>query len=125
MITVLKKPQNSLSEIKMFEINRDDLTDSIKQFLQSGGTIIDLLNFGLEEKSLLEQLLTENRVAETSPKLPGLIVQVYLILVRNFELNVFQPIDEFWVEIFWVYLRVITRSWTVKVLSPKYIVRFQ
>ena len=108
MITVLKKLQSSLSEIKMFEINRDDLTDSIKQFLQSGGTIIDLLNFGLEEKSLLEQLLTENRVAETSPKLPGLIVQVYLILVRNFELNVFQPIDEFWVEIFWVYLRVIT-----------------
>ena len=87
----------------MFEIDRADLKDSIKQFLHSGGTIIDLLNFGLEEKSLLEQLLTENQVLDTSPKLPGLIVQVYLVLVRNFELNVFQPIDEFRVYAFSIY----------------------
>ena len=69
------------------------MTVTINQFIKTGGSIIELLNHGLESESILHQILTENKILNASSKLPGLIVQVYLVLVKNYRLDVFDPIS--------------------------------
>ena len=77
----------------MFELDRLNLTESSIEFLKSGRTIIDLLNYALEDQSLLEQLLLENTAQIVSTKAPGLVVQVYLLLARKIGFDVFGPLD--------------------------------
>ena len=69
------------------------MTASSLEFLKSGRTIIDLLNYALEDQSLLEQLLLENSAQLVSTKAPGLVVQAYLLLARKVGFNVFGPLD--------------------------------
>ena len=78
----------------MFDDESSDLTATIQQFIKTGGSLIELLNHGLESESLLQQILAENKIFNASSKLPGLIVQVYLVLVKNYRLDVFDPISE-------------------------------
>ena len=78
----------------MYQLNRDDLSLSAEVFLaQTGHNIIELLNKVLTNKDDLTKLVEQNNVEVISDDLPGLIVQAYLVLVRLFELNVMQPIN--------------------------------
>ena len=49
----------------------------------TGHTILDLFNNVLTEKTDLEQLVSENGVQNASLGLPGLIIQSYLIMVKE------------------------------------------
>ena len=40
----------------------------------------------------MKQLINQNGITTVSTKLPGLIIQSYLLLARLFELDVYQPI---------------------------------
>ena len=87
-ITTLKSL--SFSE-KMLVIDSDDLNASIESFMKNY-TALDLLNFGLQNQSLMEEFLRNNDVKVISSKLPGIIVQVYLLIAQKFNLNVFGPL---------------------------------
>ena len=87
-ITTLKSL--SFSE-KMLVIDSDDLNASIESFMKNY-TAIDLLNYGLQNQSLMEEFLVNNDVKTISSKLPGIIVQVYLLIARKFNFNVFGPL---------------------------------
>ena len=75
----------------MLELDSVNLEESIAMFMRSY-TIIDLLNHRLENQSVMEELLSKNQISYISSKLPGIIIQVYLLLVRKFGLNVYGPI---------------------------------
>lgn len=77
----------------MFELNRENLSLSCRQVLESNQTIIDLMNYTLIGRADLEQVARENNVRDISTELPGLIIQVYLVLVDIFDLDVRAPID--------------------------------
>ena len=75
----------------MLELDSVNLEESISIFMRSY-TILDLLNHRLENQSVMEELLSKNQISYISSKLPGIIIQVYLLLVRKFGLNVYGPI---------------------------------
>lgn len=75
----------------MLELDSVNLEESIAIFMRSY-TILDLLNHRLENQSVMEELLSKNQISYISSKLPGIIIQVYLLLVRKFGLNVYGPI---------------------------------
>ena len=75
----------------MLVIDSDDLNASIESFMKNY-TVIDLLNYGLQNQSLMEEFLVNNDVKTISSKLPGIIVQVYLLIARKFNFNVFGPL---------------------------------
>ena len=75
----------------MLDLDSDDLNASIESFMKSY-TALDLLNFGLQNQSLMEELLRNNDVKVISSRLPGIIVQVYLLIAQKFNLNVFGPL---------------------------------
>ena len=75
----------------MFELDSDDLNASIETFMKNY-TALDLLNFGLQNQSLMEEFLRDNDVKIISSRLPGIIVQVYLLIAQKFNLNVFGPL---------------------------------
>ena len=75
----------------MLVIDSDDLNASIESFMKNY-TALDLLNFGLQNQSLMEEFLRNNDVKVISSKLPGIIVQVYLLIAQKFNLNVFGPL---------------------------------
>lgn len=52
----------------------------------------------LIDKADLEQLIDENDVINRSAKLPGLIIQSYLVLVELFELDPMEPLHRVKVE---------------------------
>ena len=84
----------------MNELNRDNLGQSAESFLaQTGQNIIGLLNTVLTDKADLARLVEQNNVEVISSDLPGLIVQAYLVLVKLFDLNVMDPINNTKVEI--------------------------
>ena len=57
-----------------------------------------MLNDVLVEKVDLELLVKENDVINVSSKLPGLIVQSYLVLVELFNLDVMAPLERVKIE---------------------------
>lgn len=75
----------------MLELDPANLEKSIAVFMRSY-TVLDLLNNKLENQSIMEELLSKNQISYISSKLPGIIIQVYLLLVRKFGLNVYGPI---------------------------------
>ena len=75
----------------MLDLDSDDLNASIESFMKSY-TALDLLNFGLQNQSLMEEFLRNNDVKVISSKLPGIIVQVYLLIAQKFDFNVFGPL---------------------------------
>ena len=75
----------------MLDLDSDDLNASIESFMNSY-TALDLLNFGLQNQSLMEEFLRNNDVKVISSRLPGVIVQVYLLIAQKFNLNVFGPL---------------------------------
>ena len=75
----------------MLGLDSDDLNASIESFMKNY-TALDLLNYGLQSRSLMEDYLTQNDIKMISPRLPGIIVQVYLLAVRKFNLDVFGPL---------------------------------
>ena len=75
----------------MLGLDSDDLNASIESFMKNY-TALDLLNYGLQNRSLMEDYLTQNDIKMISPRLPGIIVQVYLLAVRKFNLDVFGPL---------------------------------
>ena len=77
----------------MYKLNRNDLTESSRKFIETGHSVIDLLNYALEEKCILEELLLENNQLPCSTKLPGIIVQAYLFLSKKFEFDVYGPLN--------------------------------
>ena len=84
----------------MNKLNRDNLGQSAESFLaQTGHNIIGLLNTVLTDKADLARLVEQNNVEVISSDLPGLIVQAYLVLVKLFDLNVMDPINNTKVEI--------------------------
>ena len=76
---------------KMLDIDSDDLNASIESFMKNY-TAIDLLNYGLQNQSLMKEFLVKNDVKTISSKLPGIIVQVYLLIAQKFNFNVFGPL---------------------------------
>ena len=58
----------------------------------TGHSILDLFNDILIEEHDMKQLIHQNGITSVSTKLPGLIIQSYLLLARLFELDVFEPI---------------------------------
>ena len=75
----------------MLDLDSDDLNASIESFMKNY-TALDLLNYGLQNRSLMEDYLTQNDIKMISPRLPGIIVQVYLLAVKKFNLDVFGPL---------------------------------
>ena len=75
----------------MLDLDSDDLNASIESFMKSY-TALDLLNFGLQNQSLMEEFLRNNDVKFISTRLPGIIVQVYLLIAQKFNFNVFGPL---------------------------------
>ena len=75
----------------MLDIDSDDLNASVESFLKNY-TAIDLLNYGLQNQSLMKEFLTQNDITMISSRLPGIIVQVYLLVAKKFNLNVFGPL---------------------------------
>ena len=75
----------------MLDVDSDDLTSSIASFMKNY-TALDLLNHGLQDQSLMEEFLSKNGVQIISSKLPGVIVQVYLLVAKKFGFDVFGPI---------------------------------
>ena len=76
---------------KMLDLDSDDLNASIESFMENY-TALDLLNYGLQNQSLMEEFLTQNDIKMISPRLPGIIIQVYLLVAKKFNLNVFGPL---------------------------------
>ena len=80
---------------------RENIKASSQLFLDNTGhSILDLLNDVLIDKADLEQLVKENDVINMSAKLPGLIVQAYLVLVELFSLDPMEPLHRVKVEQF-------------------------
>ena len=75
----------------MLDLDSDDLNASIESFMKNY-TALDLLNFGLQNQSLMEEFLRDNDVKVISSRLPGIIVQVYLLIAQKFNFNVFGPL---------------------------------
>ena len=75
----------------MLGLDSDDLNASIESFMKNY-TALDLLNYGLQNQSLMEEFLIQNDIKMISPKLPGIIVQVYLLVAKKFNLDVFGPL---------------------------------
>ena len=75
----------------MLDLDSDDLNASIELFMKNY-TALDLLNYGLQNQSLMEEFLAQNDIKVISPRLPGIIIQVYLLVARKFNLNVFGPL---------------------------------
>ena len=75
----------------MLDLDSDDLNASIETFMNNY-TALDLLNYGLQNQSLMEEFLTQNDIKMLSPRLPGIIIQVYLLVAKKFSLNVFGPL---------------------------------
>ena len=75
----------------MLELDPVNLEASIAVFMRSY-TVLDLLNHKLESQSTMEELLSKNQVCYISSKLPGIIIQVYLLLAKKFGLDVFGPL---------------------------------
>ena len=75
----------------MLDLDSDDLNASIETFMKNY-TALDLLNFGLQNQSLMEEFLRNNDVKAISSRLPGIIVQVYLLIAQKFNFNVFGPL---------------------------------
>ena len=59
---------------------------------ETGHDIIHLFNDVLLEKDDLISIIKENDIANISVKLPGLIIQAYLVLVEIFNLDVMEPL---------------------------------
>ena len=59
---------------------------------EAGHDIIHLFNDVLLEKDDLISIIKENDIANISSKLPGLIIQAYLVLVEIFNLDVMEPL---------------------------------
>ena len=77
----------------MLDIDSADLNASIETFMKNY-TVLDLLNYGLQNQSLMVEFLMNNKVKIISSRLPGIIVQVYLLIAKKFELDVFEPLTE-------------------------------
>lgn len=75
----------------MLELDPDDLDSSISNFMKNY-TILDLLNHGLLNQSLMKEILSKNNVKMISSRLPGVIVQVYLLMAKKFGFDVFGPL---------------------------------
>ena len=58
----------------------------------TGHDIIHLFNEVLLEKDDLVSIIKENDIINISSKLPGLIIQAYLVLVEIFNLDVMEPL---------------------------------
>jgi len=83
----------------MFILDKENLKASTQSFLDNTGhSILDLLNDVLIDKADLEQLIDENDVINRSTKLPGLIIQSYLVLVELFDLDPMEPLHRVKVE---------------------------
>ena len=76
---------------KMLELDPDDLDSSISNFMKNY-TILDLLNHGLLNQSLMKEILSKNDVKIISSRLPGVIIQVYLLMAKKFGFDVFGPL---------------------------------
>ena len=76
----------------MLQFDSDNILSSTRDFLANGFTVIDLLNHNLTDPDVIKELLQKNNIPPSS-KLPGLIVQAYLLLARKFHLEVFLPIN--------------------------------
>ena len=77
----------------MFQLDREDIIRSSRIFLDKPNhSVLDLLNDVLVEKADLERFVIENGLDNYSSGQPGLIVQVYLIMVQLFDLNMTGPI---------------------------------
>ena len=75
----------------MLELDPDDLDSSISNFMKNY-TILDLLNHGLLNQSLMKEILSKNDVKIISSRLPGVIIQVYLLMAKKFGFDVFGPL---------------------------------
>ena len=75
----------------MLDLDSGDLNASIETFMQSY-TVLDLLNYGLENQSLMKEFLITNDIKYISSRLPGVIVQVYLLIAKKFKFDVFGPL---------------------------------
>ena len=75
----------------MLELDPDDLDSSISNFMKNY-TVLDLLNHGLLNQSLMKEILSKNNVKMISSRLPGVIVQVYLLMAKKFGFDVFGPL---------------------------------
>ena len=76
----------------MLQFDSDNVLTSTRDFLANGFTIIDLLNHNLTDPEVIQALLQKNNISPSS-KLPGLIIQAYLLLATKFHLEVFMPIN--------------------------------
>ena len=69
------------------------LSESAQSFMDNTGhDIIHLFNDVLLEKDDLISVLKQNDIINISSKLPGLIIQAYLVLVEIFNLDVMEPL---------------------------------
>ena len=69
------------------------LSESAQSFMDNTGhDIIHLFNDVLLEKDDLISVLIQNDIINLSSKLPGLIIQAYLVLVEIFNLDVMEPL---------------------------------
>ena len=73
----------------MFDLDKKNLATSIREFFQTGHTVIDLLNHVLEDRLLLEEYLAQHQIPVNSSKLPGIIIQVYLLTSKLFNFDVY------------------------------------
>ena len=74
---------------RMFDLDKKNLATSIREFFQTGHTVIDLLNHVLEDRLLLEEYLAQHQIPVNSTKLPGIIIQVYLLTSKLFNFDVY------------------------------------
>ena len=77
----------------MFKIDENNLRTSISEFFQSGHTVMDLLNHALLDPTLLEKYLVMHMVQPISSNSPGLIVQVYLLISKLFDFDVYGALN--------------------------------
>ena len=75
----------------MLQFDSDNILTSIRDFMANGFTLIDLLNQNFTPE-IIQTLLRKNDILPSS-KLPGQIVQAYLLLARELNLEVFTPIN--------------------------------
>ena len=76
----------------MLQFDSDNILTSTRDFLANGFTVIDLLNYKLTDAEVIRALLQKNNIPPSS-NLPGLIIQAYLLLARELNLEVFMPIN--------------------------------
>ena len=74
---------------RMLDLDKKNLTTSIREFFQTGHIVIDLLNHVLEDRLLLEEYLAQHQIPVNSSKLPGIIIQVYLLTSKLFNFDVY------------------------------------